>query len=176
MKDVKDSRKNDREIHSLPSKVRNSSLSLQQVNCLAVSKGYWPINYEAANTYIPSQFKDIFEEYSNFYSHKKVMRKIFFHYNLGHVNLTLTFDNGSFDFKCMPVHAMLINSFDDSKIKNKSLGISSEELSTDLNLPQNLIKQKMSFWVHKGVIKETRGQNKQSLGPSLRRINSFEDG
>jgi anaphase-promoting complex subunit 2 len=54
------------------------------------------------------------------------MRKIHFHYNLGHVNLTLTFKNGSFDFKCMPVHAILINCFDENKIKNKSQGVSSE--------------------------------------------------
>lgn len=57
------------------------------------------------------------------------MRKINFHYNLGHVNLTLTFNNGKFDFKCTPIHAILINCFDESKIKNKQQGVSSEEIS-----------------------------------------------
>jgi hypothetical protein len=45
VKDVKDSKKNDREIHSYRSKLTNGPISLQQVNCLSVSKGYWPINY-----------------------------------------------------------------------------------------------------------------------------------
>lgn len=126
MKDVKDSKKNDREIHSLPSKVVGCPLALQQVNVLAVSKGYWPINYEVSNTYVPHQFKAVFEEYANFYSQKKAMRKIYFHYNLGHVNLTLSFNNGDFEFKCMPVHAILINCFDETRLKNKPQGLSSE--------------------------------------------------
>jgi hypothetical protein len=73
----------------------------------------------------------------------------------------------------MPIHAILINCFDDTKIKDKSQGVSSDDLSNHLNLPQNIVKQKMSFWIHKGVVKETR-MPKQGL--SLRRMNSFEDG
>lgn len=92
---------------------------------MAVSKGYWPINYEASNNYIPPGFKEVFDEYAELFSKKKQMRKIHFHYNLGHVNLTLSFKNGGFDFKCMPVHAILINCFDETKIKNKSQGLSS---------------------------------------------------
>jgi anaphase-promoting complex subunit 2 len=57
-------------------------------------------------------FKQIFDEYSELYSKQKAMRKIQFHYNLGHVNLTLSFKNGDFDFKCMPVHAILISNLD----------------------------------------------------------------
>jgi anaphase-promoting complex subunit 2 len=94
---------------------------------LAVSKGYWPINYEAASTLqIPSDFKGVFDEYSRLFSKIKAMRKISFHYNLGHVNLTLTFDNGSFDFKCLPIQAIMITYFDESKIKDINLGVSSE--------------------------------------------------
>lgn len=43
------------------------------------------------------------------------MRKLIWHTNLGHVNLTLTFDNGEFDFKCLPIHAVLIGYFDDTR-------------------------------------------------------------
>jgi len=101
------------------------------------------------------------------------MRKISFHYNLGHVNLTLTFDNGDFPFKCLPIQAVLITYFDDDRIKDHRNGVSSEELSTELQIPQNIVKQKMSFWVHKGVVKEYR---QARTAVSLRRINSFEDG
>lgn len=44
------------------------------------------------------------------------MRKLIWHTNLGHVNLSLTFDNGEFEFKCLPIHAILIGYFDDSRI------------------------------------------------------------
>jgi anaphase-promoting complex subunit 2 len=81
------------------------------------------------------------------------MRKIFFHYNLGYVNLTLTFDNGSFDFKCSPIQAMMVTYFDEEKMKDPASGVSSEELSVELHIAQNVVKQKMSFWVHKGVVK-----------------------
>ena len=51
------------------------------------------------------------------------------------------------------------------------MGISSEELSNELQIPQNIVKQKMSFWVHKGVIKENRPV-KQGASLSLRRMAS----
>lgn len=153
--------------------MNHGSVTLKQMNCLAVSKGYWPINYDTPAFFVPATFKNVFDEYARKYSQKKAMRKIQFHYNLGNVDITLSFDNGNFNFKCMPIHAMMISYFDDAKMKNKSLGVSSEQLSSELNLPQNAIKQKMSFWVHKGVIRENRLPKQ---GMSLKRINSFEDG
>lgn len=107
------------------------------------------------------------------FSKIKAMRKIHFHYNLGYVNLTLSFDNGDFDFKCLPVQAMMISYLDEGKMRDPTLGVSSEELCSLLQIPQNVVKQKMSFWVHKGVVKEHRGL-KNSL--SLKRMNSMEDG
>ena len=41
------------------------------------------------------------------------MRKLLWHNNLGCIDLALTFDNGRFEFKCQPIHALLINYFDD---------------------------------------------------------------
>ncbi len=87
------------------------------------------------------------------FSKIKAMRKIHYHNSLGHVNLTLSFKNGDFDFKCLPIHAVMINYFDEDRMKDPQNGISSEELSNNLHIPPNVIKQKMSFWVHKGVIK-----------------------
>lgn len=98
------------------------------------------------------------------------MRKIFYHYNLGHVNLTLSFENGDFDFKCLPIQAIMINAFDEQKIKDNRNGISSEELSNELKIPHNVLKQKMSFWVHKGVLKESRMTKNAA---SIRRLYSF---
>ena len=128
---------------------------MDQMHCLAVSKGYWPINYDnTTNSFeLPESIKPVFDEYAVAFSKLKAMRKIQYHNSLGHANLTLTFKNGSFDFKCLPIHAVIINYFDEDKMKDAHNGISSEELSASLHVAPNVIKQKMSFWVHKGVIK-----------------------
>lgn len=40
-------------------------LSIDRMNCLAVSKGYWPINYENQVTFeMPETMKSVFNEYS----------------------------------------------------------------------------------------------------------------
>ena len=96
------------------------------MNCLAVSKGYWPINYDNSTSFdLPENIKKVFNEYSEAFSRIKAMRKIHYHNNLGNVNLTLTFKNGDFDFKCLPVHAVIINYFDEEKMKDSANGISS---------------------------------------------------
>eukprot|EP00919_Chromeraceae_sp_WS-2016_P041596 GHVR01099116.1.p1 GENE.GHVR01099116.1~~GHVR01099116.1.p1 ORF type:complete len:114 (-),score=11.61 GHVR01099116.1:213-554(-) len=101
------------------------------------------------------------------------MRKINFHYNLGHVDLSLSFDNGEFHFKCPPIQAIMITYFDENEMKDPNLGVSSEELSRKLHISPTILKQKMSFWVHKAVIKEVR---MPKVGFSLRRLNSMDDG
>ncbi len=58
------------------------------------------------------------------------MRKLIWHTNLGHVNLSLTFENGEFDFKCLPIHAQLISFFDESKYDLKN-GVMSEFLAQE---------------------------------------------
>lgn len=46
IKDVQDSRRNDGVIHSRKSMNNpRAPFSLNELNCLSVSKGYWPINY-----------------------------------------------------------------------------------------------------------------------------------
>lgn len=45
VKDVKDSKRNDHIIQAKKGQNKYDVLSLEQLNCLVVSKGYWPINY-----------------------------------------------------------------------------------------------------------------------------------
>lgn len=78
------------------------------------SKGYWPINYDHENFKIPENYMEVFENYGSKFMKNKVMRKLIWHYQLGCVDLTLEFDNGSIDVKCLPIHAVLISYFDDN--------------------------------------------------------------
>jgi len=51
VKDVKDSKRNDNIIHNERGPSGETEFSLQQMHCLAVSKGYWPINYEVTKNF-----------------------------------------------------------------------------------------------------------------------------
>jgi anaphase-promoting complex subunit 2 len=51
VKDVKDSKRNDGVIHNSRANFRTERLALKELNCLAVSKGYWPINYENSSSF-----------------------------------------------------------------------------------------------------------------------------
>jgi len=51
VKDVKDSKRNDGVIHNSRLNFRTERLALKELNCLAVSKGYWPINYENSSSF-----------------------------------------------------------------------------------------------------------------------------
>lgn len=50
------------------------------------------------------------------YEHLKNMRNLLWHYELGSVTIQLTFDNGDFEFRCLPVHAALLEHFDESSM------------------------------------------------------------
>jgi DNA-binding Lrp family transcriptional regulator len=52
-------------------------------------------------------------------------------------------------------------------------GLSIEALSKELNLSQTIVKQRMTFWVHKMVIRESRVFINKGL--QLRRMNSYEN-
>ena len=41
------------------------------------------------------------------------MRSLLWHHDLGSVTLDLSFDNGDFEFKCLPIHTCLIGYFND---------------------------------------------------------------
>jgi anaphase-promoting complex subunit 2 len=94
VKDVKDSKRTDNIIHKEPVTIENPMLSPENLHCLVVSKGYWPINYESTSYTIPPSLRLVFDDYAAKFTKAKAMRKIQWHYNLGYVNIALTFDNG----------------------------------------------------------------------------------
>ena len=67
LKDVNDSRRNDGVVHNKKAPINpKSPISLNELNCLSVSKGYWPINYENTSSFnLPASMKLVFEEYAN---------------------------------------------------------------------------------------------------------------
>lgn len=53
------------------------------------------------------------------------MRTLIWHHDLGSVTLNLSFNNGDFEFRCLPIHATIIGYFNDVD----NLTITSEYLS-----------------------------------------------
>ena len=55
------------------------------------------------------------------------------HNHLGTVKLSLSFDNGDFEFKCQPIHAVLILYFGDEQLGDKK-GLTPEFLAEQLGV------------------------------------------
>ncbi len=126
VKDIKDSRRINNNIHRTYDREfenmdietqRNNFLRFDRLNAIFLSKGYWPINYDYESFKMPPNLQAVFDQYSAKYSLTKAMRKLIWHHSLGWVDLELEFDNGSFNFKCLPTHAILISYFDEKCIK-----------------------------------------------------------
>jgi len=129
-------------------------LNFKKLNAVFLSKSYWPINYDYESFRIPPHLQQVFDQYSQKYSATEAMRKLIWHHSLGSVDLALEFDNGEFNFKCLPTHAILIGYFDDRV--NPRQGVALDFLANELSMPANTVRQLMSFWVHKGVVQEKK--------------------
>lgn len=124
VKDVKESKKIDQNLHAKYDKSQTITfrqnqdlLTLDKLHAMFASKGYWPINYEYQNALkVPIGLNQVFEEYSRKFTEMKAIRKLIWHNQLGYVNLSLGFDNGEFEFKCLPIHAILISYLDETSI------------------------------------------------------------
>jgi len=59
---VKNSKKNDEDVYNKKGNYKPGAIKLGEIKCLAVSKGYWPINYENTSSFnVPPQYKSIFD-------------------------------------------------------------------------------------------------------------------
>ena len=96
-------------------------LTFNKLNAIFLSKSYWPINYDYEAFKIPAHLQQTFDQYAEKYSETKAMRRLMWHHSLGGVDLSLSFDNGSFNFKCLPTHAILIGYFDERRNINDFL-------------------------------------------------------
>jgi len=129
VRDIKDSKRINKNIHrtydesfngmeleTIDPKFRDFSmdfLNFKKLNADFLSKSYWPINYDYESFKIPPHLQQVFDQYSQKYSATKAMRKLIWHHSLGSVDMSLEFDNGEFNFKCLPTHAILISYFDE---------------------------------------------------------------
>ncbi|CAK59207.1 unnamed protein product (macronuclear) [Paramecium tetraurelia] len=149
MKDIYESKRIDTNIQSL-------TTQFNMLKPLFLSKTFWPISYEFKPTFkLPPAIEQLFNDYQKRFEKIKTMRSLLWHHDLGSVTLDLTFDNGDFEFKCLPIHACIIGYFNDDDSK----GLYSDALAQQLQMNHEDLKRRMQFWVQKGVIREQKGEN-----------------
>jgi hypothetical protein len=81
-----------------------------------ISEQFWPIKTEHETLKFPEFLQKKFEKVNEEYSKLKQTRVLKFKKNLGVVTLTLTFENGSFQFKVSPIQAAIISLFNEKRI------------------------------------------------------------
>ena len=154
LKDIKDS---ERSLNDFKNNFNNNEntfsednlLELKNVDAIIISKEYWNIAVDDAQFKFPYTISEPFETYSKYYSEKSKLSEINYLSNLGNVELTLTFDNGSFKFNVTPIHAAIISLFNDTEDR-----LTDEFLAEKLSITTTQLKEKISYWVMKGVLIE----------------------
>lgn len=161
MKDVKDSIKINTTIkHLLNQDNRNFNF-----NCLIINKNYWPFDdqpkfnldntehkLDSFDAFI-NNFKSIVSRHKSTYSSIKFSRTLNLLSHIGFVNLSLTFDNGTFHFRVSTLAAVIIHLFDENNAENYHL-FTVDFISDKLNTTINDVKRKLNFWLNKGVLIE----------------------
>jgi anaphase-promoting complex subunit 2 len=144
-------------------------IPLDNLSVAILSKGYWPIEEGGDGEYLgstkrgrnsnsggekfimPPCLKKSIECFIKHYVELKRLRTLKFHTSLGSVNINLTFSNGSFKFKVLPIQAAIISLFDDTK-----KALSSDFIAKTLEVPLGYLRKKIMFWVCKGVLIQSK--------------------
>ncbi|CDW73691.1 anaphase-promoting complex subunit 2 [Stylonychia lemnae] len=133
----------------------SSELPIQNLNACIISKGYWDSIQEddTGNQFKPPKFlQKAYDDFEAIYQSLKRIRKVNFKPQLGSVNLTLHFNNGSFKFRVTPIQASIISLFNDKNPKT----LSADFIADQLDIKVDEVRRKVSFWVCKGVLKEIK--------------------
>jgi len=174
LKDIKDSERNlkmykEEMIDKKQVKyTEDNILDTKNIEIITISKEYWNITVDDAQFKFPYSVSEPFEAYSKYYSEKHKLSEINYLWNFGNIELTLTFENGSFSFNVSPIHAAIISLFDGEDDK-----YSDEWLAEKLAITTTQLKESIHFWVMKGVLIEE--QVKSKIAEALSKQNNESD-
>ncbi|KAL7507453.1 hypothetical protein ACHAXN_004943 [Cyclotella atomus] len=158
IKDIDDSK---RIHHNICSTLSNNSMGEDApvVDAAIVSHIFWPsLQKEEMKNHdrIQSQLDSFGEEYAKL----KNPRRLVWMKQLGHVELEVevyeTDKDGNVvshvkEVKCTPAHATLLAHFEDSTFWTV------ENLAIETEMPDELVRKRMGFWVNQRVVQEYRG-------------------
>lgn len=129
------------------------------VDSAIISHVFWPSLQKEEfenHTRIQSQL----DSFANEYAKLKNPRRLVWMKQLGHVELELEvyekdkdghIESHLKEVKCTPAHATLLAHFEDKT------RWSVEDLAIETNMPEEIVRKRMGFWINQRVIRETQG-------------------
>lgn len=147
-------------------------LSLEQMHALVLSQHYWPAALAKADHpqfRLPQPLEEALAEYGSAYTQTRAKRSLSWKRAHGLVEITVQLKDRSLPVVVTPVHYAVLTCFlgsagtegegvpdagDDVGGGSTSPQLSLQEVATQLELPETLVRKRISFWVAKGVLRE----------------------
>ncbi|WWC91460.1 uncharacterized protein L201_006406 [Kwoniella dendrophila CBS 6074] len=117
------------------------------VHPLVISKMFWP-NIPGTSLHLPPKLLRAQQEYEAAFHHFKPDKHLRFLQSLGTVHMSLELEDRVIEVEANPVQASIIELFEGKNI------LTIEELKESLQITDNLIKDALSWWREKGVLKD----------------------
>ncbi|KAB1208114.1 Anaphase-promoting complex subunit 2 [Morella rubra] len=134
------------------SELGEHAVSMDILDATIISSNFWPpIQDEALN--VPESVDKLLSEYSKRFNELKTPRKLLWKRNLGTVKLELQFEDRAVQFTVAPIHAAIIMQF------QEKTSWTSKNLATAIGIPVDVLNRRISFWISKGIIAESLGED-----------------
>ncbi|KMT07021.1 hypothetical protein BVRB_6g153520 [Beta vulgaris subsp. vulgaris] len=129
-----------------------AEFSLDALDATIISSNFWPpIQDEPVN--LPRSVDDLLSDYAKRFHEIKTPRKLLWKKNLGVVKLELQFEDKVIQFSVSPLLAAIIMQFQDQT------RWTSKDLATAIGVPIDVVNRRINFWVSKGVLAESVGED-----------------
>jgi len=156
LQDIKDSKRINSNVQQKEKDSQQSDgVGLGQMHPLVLSQHYWPSalsKVDHPRFRLPAPLENALADYSAAYGKTKANRAVQWKRAHGLVEITVQFADRSLNVTVTPVHYAVLACF--SEAKGSPTRLSLEELMTQLELPDALVRKRVAFWVAKGVLKE----------------------
>lgn len=132
--------------------VAETGVSLDIFDATIISSNFWPPIQDETLT-IPESVDSLLADYAKRFHEIKTPRKLLWKKNLGTVKLELQFEDRAMQFTVAPVHAAIIMRF------QEQTSWTSKNLSVATGMPVDVLNRKINFWINKGIIAESLGND-----------------
>eukprot|EP00435_Cladocopium_sp_Y103_P024075 s910_g5.t2 len=177
LQDIKDSKRINSNVQQKERDSQQSSgVGLGQMHPLVLSQHYWPSalsKVDHPRFRLPAPLENALADYSAAYGKTKANRAVQWKRSHGLVEITVQFADRSLNVTVTPVHYAVLACF--SEAKGSPTRLSLEELMTQLELPDALVRKRVAFWVAKGVLKEVTANSAPAEDRSIQSGHMDED-
>nr|XP_002124151.1 anaphase-promoting complex subunit 2 [Ciona intestinalis] len=147
LKDIADSKR----INSLV-KEKHTKQDDQQsdidVRTMIVSSHFWP-TIPSQTMEPPEKIAELLQLFNKGYEGLKASRSLKWISGVGMVEIEIELNNKKLEFKVPPLQATIISHFEETETWTLA------ELSDKIKVPPTVLRRKMSFWMQRGVLKQS---------------------